>query len=232
MKRFSKLLLSFVALCATVMMQPSLGNATPIYFSTTYTADNYVTDLTLSGGGQTIDLGSKLNGWQQSSTVSTYNGAPITLQAGTAYTATWKVINVSLSDPDQSYNGVKPSSATMSSGNPMAFLGTITVGGTTYASAANAMWQVDNGQNKGLTYQLGAASGANIWTSNKLQNSGIYGTAAWIGSTSSGDDPTGQFTVTAKFTTTPSKTPIPGAIWLLGSGVAGLIGFKRKKFMA
>lgn len=31
------------------------------------------------------------------------------------------------------------------------------------------------------------------------------------------------------YTTTTSPTPIPGAVWLLGTGLMGLLGFKRRK---
>jgi hypothetical protein len=42
------------------------------------------------------------------------------------------------------------------------------------------------------------------------------------------DMASGQLTLTAISNTKPAVTPIPGAIWLLGSGVVGLIGMRRK----
>ena len=37
-----------------------------------------------------------------------------------------------------------------------------------------------------------------------------------------------QFTTTGTVTYSYKATPVPGAVWLLGSGLAGLVGFRRK----
>ena len=39
----------------------------------------------------------------------------------------------------------------------------------------------------------------------------------------------GQLTLTAISDTMPAATPIPGAVWLLGTGLVGLVGLRRKK---
>lgn len=209
-----------IAMALATLVSPLPAAATPLDFSAIYTADNYVTSFTLQEkGGQAIDLGNKLYDWRQSATSRT-----VTLKAGKEYTATWQVLNIPQGANDRVYDGVKAFDAsTIAGGNPMAFIGVIKVGGDSYYSGANSIFKVGTG----TTYQYAPT----IWQQNSLQTPGIYETAAWIGSGPNGENTGGAFTVTATFKTAPANTPLPGAIWLLGAGIAGCAGL-RKKFKA
>ena len=197
------------------------GNATPINFSATYTADNYVDAFTVSAGGAIIaDLGSKTSTWKSAATISTL----LDVKPNTEYTATWTLRNV---DYSSEFSGAAYPASSMGSGNPMAFLGQISIGGTTYTSQANGIWKIDGA----TPFQYGTNGQQQlIWTAGN-GNTGVGGipvSAYWIGSSRDGSDANGLFTVTATFKT-GAPTPIPGAVWLLGSGLLGVMGFKRRK---
>ena len=103
----------------------------------------------------------------------------------------------------------------------------ISIGGTTYTSQANGIWKIDGA----TPFQYGTNGQQQlIWTAGN-GNTGVGGipvSAYWIGSSRDGSDANGLFTVTATFKT-GAPTPIPGAVWLLGSGLLGVMGFKRRK---
>lgn len=208
-----------VLVLALVLALSGVANAT--VFSSTYTADNFVTNFTLSGGGDSWTLGAKTgSSWRDPLTTS----MDVALKPNTVYTASWTVVNIPTNVSDQHYSGSTPlaNGTPRSAGNPTAFLGLFSVQGHTYYSNANdGVWQVN-----GLI-PAAQTSGANtnIWLNNGLKTPGVYESAAWLGVNADGSGPS-QFVVTAKFTS--ANTPVPAAVWLLGSGLAGLAGLRRK----
>ena len=216
-----KILFACVLCVSVALSGVGVGNATPIDFSSSYTADNYVDSFTISSGGTTIaSFGSKTTSWQSSATVSSV----LDFKPGTEYTATWTLRNV---DYTSGFSGSAYPASSMGSGNPMAFVGQLTVGGATYTSSANGLWKVDGAN----PFQYGTNGQQQlIWTTNNGNNGvgGIPVSAYWIGSSKDGSDANGLFTVTASFKT-GSPTPVPGAVWLLGSGLLGVMGFKRTR---
>ncbi len=215
-----KVIYSFIAL-TLVLSCAGIASASSIGFSAVYTADNYVDSFTLTNGATSLYSSSKSTNWQTSTSVSN-----ILLDPGKEYTATWQVRNVPLNNV--TFGAPATQASNIAGGNPMAFLGQITIGDTTYTSSANRIWQVNG--NSPIQYNTNSAG--SIWYNVKGGTiAGIYATAAWIGSSADGSDGDGLFTVTAKFNTAPASTPIPAAVWLLGTGLMGLAGI-RKKFAA
>lgn len=177
-----------------------------------YTSDNSVIDFSIFGSdGSTASLGSKLSHWTQP-----LSGTYDNLLSGVTYTLQWEVENE---------NGAFPSSQ-----DPMAFLGQFSVNGINYLSGTDSIWAVSIPGSENVPTAYGALNDSSkIWYNSGYATLGgiIADSAQWIGL---GPFPgiANSMTITATFTT---PVPIPGAALLLGSGLLGLIGVRRKQLV-
>jgi hypothetical protein len=204
---------------AMVMLASS---AYAIPFNITYTADNALTEFQYStNGGALVDVpgfvadGSTTGGdWKTSASLS------LDLARGNDYTFQWEVTN---------YAG--------SGDNPTAFLADIIYGTT--AISTNAVWEVAAGVYDPITDTWSPGSwvtateyaandgstGVDTWynSNGNAAIAGISDSAQWIG--------VGAYPGTGSSVNfvrvTFSATPIPGALWLMGSGLLGLVGIGR-----
>jgi len=177
------------------------------------TADNIVDTITVEQSGASNTTTVNYNNWQHAYPLD-LNTVLNTFDPTKNFAITWKCENVG------DYN----------SGNPAALLAQINLGATTLYSGvntANVLWQVStDGKNWATATPYGNNGGGNIW-GNNLNGpvAGISGSAQWIWDDknfAAGKDQTLLVRVEA--------VPIPGAFWLLGSGLAGMIGIRRKYF--
>ena len=187
------------------------AQATPVQI--TYTADNIV-NFFLSGTGPVYPLGPHWNDWRVADTLE------VNLGPG-SYSFTWEVYNTNSS-------GTEAPSGT-STTNPSAFLGQITDG--INFNLSSIAWEVSLTGDTGTWFAATAyanntspAIGNQIWANNGGPISGISGDAWWIGF---GAYP-GVESFYVRTTFDVATVPLPGAVWLLGSGLVGLVGLRRK----
>jgi hypothetical protein len=85
----------------------------------------------------------------------------------------------------------------------------------------------------GLTY-LGQASStvAGDTVSYLFSNLAAGNYSLWIGGNGSDASPVGSQSYIANITASPSAVPVPGAVWLFGSAIAGFAGLRRRKLAA
>lgn len=216
MKRFI-----FLSTLLLGLLWASAALATP--FSITYTADNNLTGFTYSvdGGAATdvpgfVDEGGS-GSWGTSATLS------FDMTSGSTYQFVWRVTN---------NGGVGASS------NPMAFLADIT--GVFGSALSSAGWEValDDGAGSpgawisATEYALNSgawltgASGNSVWYTGNANSSiaGISGDAKWIGY---GVYPGVAGSTVMYVRLTYTATPLPAAVWIFGSGLAGMFGLGR-----
>lgn len=192
-----------LVLTLLLVLTATSASAAPVAFSGWFTADNRVTGISLFNktDSVTMTFAGKSTDWWTPAAFST------TLELGKEYVLSFTVKN------DGAYG----------SGNPAGFLGDFTMGGVSYLTQASPVWSVDSGSlaqfhtnNEGLT---------SIWyrgNGNKTI-ANISGDAWWIGKAGALAN-NESYTVSANFT----ATPIPAAVWLLGSGVLALVGLRRR----
>lgn len=186
----------------------SQAGASTLTLNGIFTADNLVgaytlTDLT--AGTAASPLGLKLTDWQETQSFTTE------LVRDHKYRLSFNVFNANLATPTFS--------------DPTAFLGQISFGGLTFLSGANSIWSVTT-PTGGLLKEYGGNGQGTIWTSvNGGPINGIDLAAQWIGN---GLFPgsSNAFAVHADFV----ATPIPAAVWLLGSGLLAIVGMRRRIF--
>lgn len=211
-----------IAITVAMAMLGIASIASASSFSITFTADNILTDFTISTNGGTavavdgFSTAANLDEWRASDSLN------VDLVEGNSYELIWRVENVGAA----------------SDSNPFAFLADVS---STWTStmATDATWEVATevggtpgtwtsatvyAYNSGL---LADGSGTSIWY-NSLGSgvSGISDAAAWIGSDDYPGNESNAMYVRMSFT----ATPIPAAAWLMGSGLLGLLGVRRFGF--
>ena len=197
-----------MALVVAVSLLGLSGAASAVNVEFTYTGDNII-DFFIIGGSVTPALDGNADEWRLASSYTA------DLAPGT-YTVEWTVVNWE----------VPPTTS-----GPAAFLAQIDTGsGLILTSSA---WEVNpyinsvyEGWKAATEYNLNSDPNS-IWDNNNGNSAvaGISGDAWWIGSGAFPGE-TAQFKVRTSFTV--SAVPIPGAVWLLGSGLMGLVGLRRK----
>jgi len=188
-------------------------------FTITYTADNQIDTLSVQQGATTtgLTLGPNVANWQAADSVK------VTLESSQKFDIVW-----------QCENWVPPKWNTYNNpDNPAGLLAQVTYGANTLLSGvntANVTWQIyDTGKSQWVSASTwGNNGGSNIWTSVNGGPVGGIGTGAqWLWDK---DNTTPQSATTLLIRADYSPVPIPGAFWLLGSGLAGMIGVRRKYF--
>lgn len=211
MKKFYFLTFALVLLIASQASAATLS----------FTADNEINGFTINGKSIDVSTLSNMNNLQ-GKTEYTFNYDP-----SKELTITWDVKNYPLSETTGPLNvfyytnpqGTSPYTSTyFPYANPMGFIATLDIDGKTYDSnLTDGLWSVaadmagkEYDYNSGAWYNKVSAdfSGAE-WLSTELNSWGL-----------------GSSSMTVSFNLAP--TPIPGAVWLLGSGLVGLVGIRRK----
>lgn len=212
-KRFALVLCGLIGLFWAGSVSAAISSDTLIKYA--ITSDNVVTDFSVFGAnGETIsmiDLSGQDNAWQ-TAIVGTES---VSLTQGETYYLQWTVLNTPKSGQNDGYFN-----------NPMAFVGQFSVNGIDYyLSSGSEMWRVDSG----APTVFGSLADTSRWSAgiSSLLN-GISGNAMWIGLGDPANFGSGfsRMTVTASFM---APVPIPGAAFLLGSALLGLVGFRRAR---
>ena len=217
-KRFALILCSLAMVCwsgmalAMVAPLPSTINVTLNY---AFTADNFISSFGLYLGEDLVQdlMPTTLNiseDWQYAKTGS-YQGP---LNQGEQYTLRWGVYNE---------NRVPPTSDPV---DPMAFVGQFSInnGDLFQTSATGGVWSVSSGS----LNSYGAFQNGGTWAAGYSSLSGaILAGAEWIGAGVYPGDSI-ETLVTATFT---APVPLPGAAILLGSGLLGLVGLRRREIV-
>ncbi len=203
----------FVGLVTSVFLIGivSFVNATPVTF--TFTADNEIEVIQVRDNGlidKTTAPGTNSANWRIADTwVSN-------LAAGD-YWAVFEIENF----------------GNFSNGNPAAFLGQIDTGSEVIVSSASWQIKFNDGSswgNFGSTTEYGSNGGTNIWTNVNGGNpiAGIASNAQWIwGANNFSNGDFADAKVRTRFTVAP--VPEPTTMLLFGTGIAGLVGMRRKR---
>jgi hypothetical protein len=173
-----------------------------------YTADNIV-DAWYVKDGSTVtsqSLGDNWDNWKLKDSLT------ISLTAGSSYDVIWQA-----SDD----GGVAGFLAAISSADPISgnLLSSTSWSVTTETDWETATWVPATyyGQNNGSSH---------IWTQvNKGPITGIDQAADWIWTDKNETDNN----VFIKTTFAVNSVPVPAAFWLFGSGLVGLVGFRRRR---
>lgn len=199
MKKISLFLVLFVFLAVNV-------NATPV--TITYTADNVVNSwYEQTGNGRTyFDLGPNNGNWQQADSLV------LDLNYGQTYTFIWELSN----------------EGAFTNGNPAAFLAEIDFIDLD-SIVTSSEWMVRIGGNPAWVSatEYGLNGGNNIWTNvNGGPIADIDQTAQWIWSdTNFAEGELGHLLIKTTFTPVPE----PATLFLLGSGILGFAGYRKKR---
>ncbi|MEW6267134.1 MAG: VPLPA-CTERM sorting domain-containing protein [Thermodesulfobacteriota bacterium] len=230
--KIKKVLLTALILGLALLPVPYSASASTVGVDISYTGDNVVFWLMQQGDEQAVLLpdGPNAIDWRWADT------AHFELQRGVSYTFYWWVLNA----PDPNIDAPN---------NPSGFLGQVVFSSGQPTLLSSDSWLVSSDTQNWIPGQVYADNSGNwldeaarqafqaanpgvtesIWwywkdyTTGSGQIDGISGQAAWIGLGPyvEGND----FWVKLEFTV---PVPIPGAIWLLGSGLIGLMGLRRK----
>lgn len=207
-------------LSLTVLSSPAAWAMSPAgpYLSTTYTVDNISSNLLLISSSGTFSLGGKSSAWESAETAGGYY-----LNPGETYSLVWKAANFGTPDAK----------------NPTGFLGQVSIGSSTFLSGVSKGWSVAGnapvvfGASGSAFNDDPSSSSYMVWEVSP--GAGIYGidtAARWIGQAAGGQGKLEAYDVAFRFTATNdgavAVTPIPGALWLLGGGVAGLAALRRR----
>ncbi|BDQ35439.1 VPLPA-CTERM sorting domain-containing protein [Pseudodesulfovibrio portus] len=171
-----------------------------------FTTDNQLTELTLNGKSiiPTATITGNLDDWRE---VKSFN---FEYDPSQSYLFTWSIKNYDTSGKA----GTEGSSTLPTSGNPIGFIAQVDLDGTPgweLTSQLDQYWSVAG--DYGVEYDYGTGAWGN-------RPASISSDAKWLSVTD------GASTMEASLTLTP--TPIPGAAWLLGSGLVGLVGLRRR----
>lgn len=183
-------------------------------FTSTFTTDNEVTGFSYSvnGASTVVDLSgvSGLSDWTQSSDLA------LTIADGSDYQFIWDIVNY----------------GTISSGNPVAFLGEFTLNGDTYFTD-DLTWEVNSAYTNGweiASLNLGGGTdafnqGDNIWGTRAPGD--ISSNAQWIwDGAANGQNDTMSFRATV---VSAVPEPTTYAMMLAGLGLVGFMASRRKK---
>jgi hypothetical protein len=206
----------FLILCVCGVSHAAIVQTTPA--TVTYTADNMVNAWWLIGPSQApqlLPMGPNSANWQQA------DSHQLSLIPNQNYQIIWEVKNL--------WSQQFPPG----SNNPAGFLAQIAFGGQP-AILSSGSWEVAPYTYSGAPFNslswtsatpFGANSAGTIWSSaNQGSIAGIDGNAQWIWS--SGNIWDQHIFVRTNF---QAPVPIPGAAWLLGTGLIGLATIRRRR---
>lgn len=194
----------FLFIALTTLLWSGTALAATVNLTGAFTADNFswtysLRDLTADGSE--IANGQKLSDWRTAQTLGS-----IELILGHKYELTF-------------YNG---NEGNVGNDNPSAFLADISIGGVKHLTGVSAEWSIFGYASTMGVYQANGDLNSKWGQVKGSPVSGISNDARWIGD---GPYPGSNF-YAARLTTT--ATPIPTAVWLLGSGLLAIVGLRRR----
>ena len=218
MKKIILFALLILGLSATSAMAASI----------TFDVDDYLVGFsaTVDGSTTNVDLSSlsNINDWSASTTYS------FDYDATKEYTFVWNIENKAsawrsgdyVSTPSADYHRTPyPFDREQDYDNPMAFVGSADLGAYgTLLSDLNAYWSITSSD--GSAYTLAYNDPNSTWMLN--DPSGVddaFLGAYWLGVC-------GATAMEVTLVIPAQATPIPGAAWLLGTGLLGLVGLRRR----
>ena len=171
-----------------------------------FTTDNQLTELTLNGKSilPTASIAGNFDDW---TSVKSFN---FEYDPSQSYIFTWSIKNYDTSAKVET----EGSSTLPASGNPIGFIAQVDLDGLSgweLTSQLDQYWSVAG--DYGVEYDYGTGAWGN-------RPASISSEAKWLSVTD------GASTMEASLTLSP--TPTPGAAWLLGSGLVGLVGLRKR----
>ena len=130
----------------------------------------------------------------------------------------WKILNYALGGSDEG------TSTLPENNNPMGFIATLDLGDgqVFYSNLSDGLWTVGS-ETSGVEY----AYGTSVWND---RPGDVFSDSNWLSAAMYGTEccfvSSGPSEMSVSLAIAP--TPIPGAAWLLGSGLVGLVGLRRK----
>ncbi|WP_413881892.1 VPLPA-CTERM sorting domain-containing protein [Desulfobacula sp.] len=212
-----KKLVILVLLLGSILLFPITAMTASVTFD--YTADNIVNAWYVKDGStvEPQSLGVNAGDWWLKDSFT------ISLTAGSSYDVIWQASDLNTSPTDVAGFLASISSADPISGNLLSSVSWSVTTDTTWQTAA---WvsATSSGKNDGSAHPWGGHIHVQDATGTTYID-GIDQAAEWIWTS----DRKSDNNVFIKTTFAVNSVPVPAAFWLFGSGLVGLVGFRRRR---